>query len=147
MQKLVVDTNVIVSYCISPLGYSFKILDQIILKRKAQIYISPEIMQEYTGVLSRTRFFRKFPHFREVAENTLINISLFGEYVYPSGKLTVLTDMSDNKFLEAATEAGADYLITGNSNDFNIQEYNGTIICSPRQYWIKFGDILLAKNE
>lgn len=104
-------------------------------------------MQEYTGVLSRTRFFRKFPHFREVAENTLINISLFGEYVYPSGKLTVLTDMSDNKFLEAATEAGADYLITGNSNDFNIQEYNGTIICSPRQYWIKFGDILLAKNE
>ncbi len=147
MHKLVIDTNVIVSYCISPMGYSYKLMSKIVLKRKAQIFTSPEIMHEYADLLSRTRFSIKFPDFRNTAENTFIFYSLFAEYLYPIEKLNILSDDSDNKFLELAMEAQADYLITGNSNDFIMQEFAGIKIVSPRQYWIRFGDVIESDNE
>ena len=51
------------------------------------------------------------------------------------GKIEILTDMSDNKFLELAAASSADYLITGNTLDFTITEFEYTKIVTPRQYW------------
>ncbi len=49
--------------------------------------------------------------------------------------IDVLTDISDNKFLELAAVSSADYLITGNTVDFTITEFEYTKIVTPREYW------------
>ena len=37
--------------------------------------------------------------------------------------------------LEVADECEADFIITGNSNDFTFSEYKKTKILNPKQYW------------
>jgi uncharacterized protein len=138
LQKLVLDTNILVSYCISQLGYSFLIIDQIILARKAEWIITNDILYEYAEVLSRARFIRKFPRFEILARQLIDDVQMEGKLVFLIEKVDLLTDKTDNKFLEAALISNADYLITGNSLDFKIQEFRNTKIVSPSRYWSNF---------
>jgi putative PIN family toxin of toxin-antitoxin system len=135
---LVLDTNILVSYCISQLGYSFLIIDKVVLAGKAEWIITKEILDEYSEVLSRARFIRKFPRFEHLARHLMDEIQIEGKWVFPNEKIDLLTDKTDNKFLEAAIAANSDYLITGNSLDFRIQEFRNTQIVSPQQYWNHF---------
>jgi predicted nucleic acid-binding protein len=65
-------------------------------------------------------------------------IQLEGKWIFPKEKVDLLKDKTDNKFLEAAFAANADYLITGNYLDFRIREFKNTQIVSPQQYWHHF---------
>ena len=53
----------------------------------------------------------------------------------PSKKLAIISDQDDNKFLELTSECKADFLITGNTNDFTIKKYKRTKIVTPKMYW------------
>jgi uncharacterized protein len=108
------------------------------LSGKGQWIITNEILDEYADVLSRARFIRKFPHFDFLARHLIDEIQKEGKWVSPKEKIDLLKDKTDNKFLEAAFEANADFLITGNSLDFRIQEFRNTKIVSPQQYWNHF---------
>lgn len=44
----------------------------------------------------------------------------------------------DNKFLELAEISQADFLITGNINDFNINQIGKTKIVNPAEFWSNF---------
>jgi hypothetical protein len=37
--------------------------------------------------------------------------------------------------LELADECNADFIITGNSNDFAFSQYKNTQIVSPKEFW------------
>lgn len=54
---------------------------------------------------------------------------------YPTQKLDVIKDKDDNKLLELAVESKADFIITGNTNDFTMNDYKGTKIVTPKDYW------------
>jgi predicted nucleic acid-binding protein len=41
----------------------------------------------------------------------------------------------DNMFLELADECMADFIITGNTNDFTFSAYKQTKIVNPKEYW------------
>ena len=56
----------------------------------------------------------------------------------PKKKLTIISDKDDNKLLELADECKADFLITGNTNDFTIKKYKRTKIVTPKEYWENF---------
>ena len=58
-------------------------------------------------------------------------------------KVDVLTDTSDKKFLELAAASSADFLITGNTLDFTLDEFEYTKILTPRAYW----ELIIRKNE
>jgi len=47
----------------------------------------------------------------------------------------LLGDKDDNMLLELAHESRANFLITGNTNDFTISKYKETLIVSPKDYW------------
>ena len=47
----------------------------------------------------------------------------------------ILDTNDDNMLLELAEESKADFLITGNTNDFIIPSYKQTRILTPREYW------------
>ena len=53
----------------------------------------------------------------------------------PKLKLNLISDIDDNMILELAVECSANFIITGNSNDFTFSEYEQTKILSPKEYW------------
>ena len=53
--------------------------------------------------------------------------------------LDIISDKDDNKILELADVCMADYIITGNTNDFTFPTYKQTQIVTPKDYWLLFG--------
>ncbi|MCY7410090.1 MAG: hypothetical protein LH473_07440 [Chitinophagales bacterium] len=47
----------------------------------------------------------------------------------------MISDLDDNKFLDLSSSSKADYLITGNTNDFTMKSFRRTKIVTPREYW------------
>ena len=133
MQKLILDTNVIVSALISD-SIPTRILYELVLTQKVSICLSEEILTEYVEVLNRDKFSR-FANFKAKAEVVLNRLQEIA-YFYPKGRvIEILADTSDNKFLELAAVSAADYLTTGNTLDFTITEFEYTKILTPREYW------------
>jgi uncharacterized protein len=133
MQKLILDTNVIVSALISS-SIPSKILYELVLTEKVELCLSEEVLSEYVEVLNREKF-SKFANFKTKAEVVLNRLREIATFYQTDRKIEVLTDTSDNKFLELAAVSAADYLTTGNTLDFTITEFEYTRILTPREYW------------
>ena len=136
MQKIVIDTNVIVSALIQR-SYPFRIINDLFLENKFQLCISDELMVEYYEVLSRPKF-AKFHDFFTRAEVLLVNIEMKSKKYVPTIKLDLISDADDNMILELADECLADYVITGNTTDFTFPSYKLTKIITPKEYWESF---------
>lgn len=133
MQKLILDTNVIVSALISS-SIPTKILYELVLTQKVAICLSEEVLTEYVEVLNRDKF-SKFANFKAKAEVVLNRLREIATFYQTDRKIEVLTNTSDNKFLELAAISAADYLTTGNTLDFTLTEFEYTKILTPRAYW------------
>lgn len=133
MQKVILDTNVIVSALISN-SIPTKILYELVLNSKVEICLSDEIFAEYIEVINRAKF-SKYANFKTKADIVLNKIRELSKFYKTDRKIEILTDASDNKFLELAAASYADYLITGNTLDFQITEFEYTRILTPREYW------------
>ena len=136
MQKIILDTNVIVSSLISNTVPTL-IVNEFVLNRKVLVCLSDEIFSEYVEVINRDKFSR-FTNFKAKAEIVLNKLHEISTFYNTSRKIEVLTDTSDNKFLELAAASSADYLITGNTLDFRMKEFEYTKILTPREYWDSF---------
>jgi len=132
MQKVVIDTNVIVSALIQR-SYPYIIINDFIIENKFHLCISDELMAEYYEVLARPKF-AKFQDFYFRAESLLVDIETRATNFIPSKKINILTDTDDNMILELADECFADYIITGNTNDFTFSTYKQTKIVTPKVY-------------
>ena len=133
MQKLILDTNIIVSALISN-SFPTQILYELVLTKAVDTCLSDEIFAEYIEVLARDKFV-KFLNFKSKADVVLNKLRETGRYYTPDRRIEILSDLSDNKFLEVAAASSADYLITGNNLDFTITEFEYTRIVSPKEYW------------
>ena len=87
--------------------------------------------------MSRPKFAR-YPDFVRRAENALAEIALKATFYIPKTKLDIISDKDDNMILELAEEANADFIITGNTNDFTINLYKSTRIVTPKEYWEQY---------
>ena len=111
--RLVLDTNIVVSAALKPDGLQRTVLILAITK-PARLYISDAILAEYREVLARPELkIRK--GFRQ---QLLQLIRSHAHSVTPARALQVAPDPDDNKFLECADAARADYLLTGNQRHF-----------------------------
>lgn len=133
MQKIILDTNVVVSSLIQR-SYPYKIIYELFVDDKFLLFVSEELMSEYYDVLSRPKF-AKFPDFFGKAESLLADIETKAKKVKPTLKLDLISDKDDNMVLELADECMADFIITGNTNDFTFSAYKQTKIVNPKEYW------------
>jgi putative PIN family toxin of toxin-antitoxin system len=133
MQKIIIDTNILVSALIQR-NYPNYILNYCILEDLVQVCLSDDLFEEYLDVLNRQKFSR-YPDFVNKAEFILAQIDTKATKYYPTQKLDVIKDKDDNKLLELAVESKADFIITGNTNDFTMSDYKGTKIVTPKDYW------------
>ncbi len=129
MQKVILDTNVIVSALISN-AVPTKILYELVFKLLVKSCLTTEIFEEYVEVLGRDKFSR-FHNFKSKADVVLTKLNEISTFYQPDQKVDILADSSDNKFLELAAVSSADYLITGNTTDFTLTEFEYTTIVPP----------------
>jgi len=133
MQKVILDTNVVVSALIQK-SYPHYIVFDYVLNEQLQLCLSEALLNEYSDVLSRPKFsnISNFVNNATIVLNRFIKIASFFE---PTTQVNIITDKSDNKLLELADECNADFLVTGNSVDFTFSQYKQTQILSPRNFW------------
>jgi uncharacterized protein len=123
--RLVLDTNVIVSAALQPEGHERTVL-LIALKRPAALYASCEILSEYFEVLGR----RKFRISRGERHRIFQLVKNGARLIEARAKVRVSSDATDDKFLECAEAARADYLVTGNLKHFPRYWRNTKIVTS-----------------
>ena len=133
MQRVVIDTNVLVSSLIQR-SYPYLIVNQLFIGGAFSLCISDEVMAEYYEVLERPKF-AKFQDFFIRAESLLAEIEEKSTKYFPTITLQLISDDDDNMILELADECEADYVITGNTNDFIFPFYKNTKIVTPKEYW------------
>lgn len=136
MQKIIIDTNVLVSALIQK-SYPYFVVSGVFLDRNIEWCISEEVLKEYHNVLKRDKF-SKYPGFTSRAENVLASIEEIATFFIPKTRLALINDPEDNRFIELAEESNADFIITGNTADFTFNSYKETKIVSPKEYWEHF---------
>jgi putative PIN family toxin of toxin-antitoxin system len=128
MIRVVLDTNVIVSAHLQEEGLEATVF-LLALSRRIMLCISEPILTEYAGVLRRKKFSLD-PH---RITRTLEEIRSAGRRVQLKDTLTVCPDPEDNRFLECAAAAGADYLVTGNKCHFRTH-WGKTRVVNAREF-------------
>ncbi len=131
MDRIVLDTNIIVSGLISA-GKSRKVLN-LVLSGQVEFFLSFEVLSEYIGVLRRPKF-TVYRRFSPRAANTITSLQTLANMISPARHVSVCSDSDDNKFVELALEASADYLITNNIRHFPAARYQNIRIVTPSEY-------------
>lgn len=118
MQKIILDTNVVISSLIQK-NYPYLIIDHCI-EGNVILCLSKTVLKEYIEVLERPKFAR-FSDFKTNADFLIARLTEMSEFYETTSKLQIIKDESDNRFLELAQISKADFIITGNTNDFTMK--------------------------
>ena len=131
MLRVVIVTNVLVSALLKPDSVPELILS-LILGEEIILCLSDEIALEYEEVLQR----EKFKALNQKKVRTLLSrLRSQAHWVEPKVHLQVAkSDPEDNKFLECAQEAEADFFVTGNIKHFPPGKFKDTIILRPAEF-------------
>jgi putative PIN family toxin of toxin-antitoxin system len=131
MHNIIIDTNVFVSALIQK-SYPYKIVYELLIEDKVQLCISEKLLREYYDVLHRPKF-SIYKDFLIRAEMLLTIIALKSKKFISEIKLNIISDVKDNMLLELADVCSADFLITGNTNDFTIPQYKKNKNCNAKR--------------
>ena len=118
MNKIVLDTNIVISALLSPYGNPAKILALVSVSDDIQLFYSADILSEYKRVLS-------YPRLNIAEEKRLravLLIEAFGTPIEPRTSTILLPDESDRIFYDTAHESGA-ILVTGNTKHYPIEGF------------------------
>lgn len=129
MIRVVVDTNVIVSALLQPLGAPAAVF-LLIAAGAVRLCVSGNIYAEYEEVIRRPRLARD----DDSITATLQTIREKGLWVKPTETIKACFDSDDDIFLECAQAAHADYLVTGNLKH-SPQSWGSILIVTPRRLW------------
>jgi len=127
MIRAVLDTNIIVSALLQPLGPPARVFG-LAIGGSIQLCISGSVYGEYEEVISRPRLQRS----EEIIAAVLHTIREKGFWVRPTEAIRACADPDDDIFLECAHAAQADYLVTGNLKHFP-PSWSGTRIVTARR--------------
>ncbi len=135
---LVLDTNVLVSGLLNPVGAPGRIVD-LILAGHLRLAYDDRILAEYRAVLLRPRF--GFPP--QAVEHLLAYITHTGEAIIAPPLTVEAPDPTDLPFAEVALAASACCLVTGNAPHFAFLQT--PIVLSPAQFLKRWAEISPSK--
>jgi uncharacterized protein len=127
--KVVYDTNVVVSAALKPGSIPASLL-ALAMARQVRLFLSPAILQEYTEVLQRPKFRLE----AGAVDRFLRDLRRAATMVRPTQRVSAASDEPDNRFLECAKKARADYLVTGNKRHFPSPAFEDTAIVNPAEF-------------
>jgi len=126
MLKAVLDTNVLISGLINPKGTPARLVGAW-RERKFDLVVSPAILEELAKVLQREKIRRYYEHLdKDLARRFVVGIRRFAILVPGEARVQgVCADMNDDKFIAAALDAGAEYIVSGDDHLLDLKEYHG----------------------
>jgi len=136
--KVVLDTNVLVSGTFWD-GDSRKILG--LLDEKVIVgVLSQEIIDEYRAVLIRDDIVDKIINKNLIASRVVERIISTSIIVKPKNQLFVVKDdPKDNKVIECAVAAEADYIITKDRDLLRMKKFESITIITPEEFLKRLG--------
>jgi uncharacterized protein len=132
MVKVVIDTNVFISALYLPELRPAEVV-RLARKKKLLNFISLAILNEVERIM-REKLLLDGPR-TKTALKLIQNLS---ETITPHKYLTVLADDPDNRVLECAVQAQADYIISGDRHLLNLKNYHHIEIVTPSNFLDKF---------
>jgi putative PIN family toxin of toxin-antitoxin system len=130
IERVVLDTNVLISAVLSPLGKPFACLAWVL--DNATLIVSRELLDELETRLARPKFRKYVDDSRRRA--FVEDLGLSAVQVELAGAVSVCRDPDDNKLLEIAVAGRADYLVTGDRDLLVISLFQGTPIVTPSRF-------------
>jgi putative PIN family toxin of toxin-antitoxin system len=127
--RIVIDTNVLISACHKPGGLEARVVS-LAISGQITACVSPAVLIEYREVLSRPKFITV----RSIANETLNLLEHHAVVVQPTNTLNVSPDEDDNRFLECAVAAQADFLVSGNLKHYP-ESWGSTSIVNARRFF------------
>ncbi|MDZ7693706.1 MAG: putative toxin-antitoxin system toxin component, PIN family [Balneolaceae bacterium] len=138
MINVVIDTNVLISALRSNRGASFKLIS-LVGTGKFDISLSVPLSIEYEAVSKREKFKYLIDTDIDDLLNYLCKVADKRDIFFLWRPF--LKDPKDDKVLELAVEAGCEYIITYNLDDFKGIEQFGVEAITPKHFLIKIGEL------
>jgi putative PIN family toxin of toxin-antitoxin system len=135
MQRVVTDTDVIVSGTLTPEGHSGHILAAW-RDGHLMLVISEEIISEVKEVLNRPRIRENYRHLTKATIGRLINLLRQHSILVPGvlNLKVVERDPDDDKIVVAAIEGDADIIVSGDQDLLALRVYRGIEIVTPAEF-------------
>ena len=128
--RVVLDTNVLISAALIASGTPFAVLTHVV--ETGVLLFSDETFEEVATRLMRPRFGRY------VSESTrqafLVDLAAVAEWTAITGAIHVCRDPDDDKLLETALAGGAGCLVTGDSDLLELHPFRGLSIVTPAEF-------------
>ena len=127
--KIVLDANIFISALFWG-GNPKKVLERAINKTD-ELYISKEILEEIEDVIGRPKFHAE----KEKIEYIIKSIEDISEKITSKIKIKKGSrDIKDNKYIECAMTADADYIISGDIHLLELKQYKKIKIVTAKEY-------------
>jgi putative PIN family toxin of toxin-antitoxin system len=107
--RVVLDTNVLISAALKPGGLEAAVV-KLVMEGRLEAWVTSEVLAEYEEVLARP----KFAGVRETSRGILDILQTRARRTTALTTATLALDEDDNRFIECADAAQAEFLITGN---------------------------------
>ena len=129
--RIVLDTNVLISALM--FGGNPRIIVEKVICGDVDLYLSEAILTDFSEVLKRPKF--GIPLL--IVNQIITEVSVIIELVRPLRRINkIKVDTTDNRVLECAVEAKAEYIISGDNHLLELKEYKSIKNVSPQQFLV-----------
>ena len=132
--KVVLDTNVLIDAFKDEYSYQRRIIEEVIHGR-IEAFANPQTLRENRFILEKLI---ADDGFKRELEQLFAQINI----VENRRQINIVSDPEDNKILESAVEAEADYLITEDQVLLELKQYRNVKIVEPIVFWKNYEDDL-----
>ncbi len=134
MPRAVLDANVYVSALLQPNGPPGQIVERFLSEGAFELILSPAIVEEVLHTLG-------YPKIRKAIRGTIKPEPWFEDLVVLADLVGGHTDLSgacedpdDDKYLAAAVDGRADFVVTGDQSFLGLETYEGIQMVTPRAF-------------
>jgi len=130
VNRIVLDTNVLVSGMINAHGRPGRVVD-LVREEQVELVVDDRILAEYREVLHRPKFRRYFD--KQAVRDIMIFLEQNTTYTVPVKSIPGLPDPDDAPFAELALSVGVP-LVTGNTDDYPSSLCCSIKVLTPAEY-------------
>ncbi len=134
MIRACLDTNVLISGLISPKGAPHEILSAL-SNRDFLLITSLEILGEIEEVINYPKIKKAYKLTPEQIEGLIKLVRKYSHKCLSASSLKVIADdPDDDKFLHAAIQGNANYIVSGDAHLLNLRTFQGIPVMTARQF-------------
>jgi putative PIN family toxin of toxin-antitoxin system len=130
--KIVLDTNVLINGFKDEYSFEKRIINAVVAD-EIEAYANRQTLRENKLISSQLID-------NDTYQNDLQNFFNKINWVVNRREINIVRDPEDNKILESAAEARAEYLITSDNDLLTLEKYRNIRIVTPQQFWNIYQD-------